>query len=171
MLRLRAYKQMDAAYIVDWLKDETVFYLWSAGRVGTYPITVERLEDYYKGFEKTSAVWQMTAVDEQDIPRGHLIMRYVDDDRTALRLGHIIVDPAVRGKGYGRELLSLAQDYAKFCARAGKVTLGVFANNPAARRCYDAAGLVPTDTASDWVSMPLSGGAQEWECIYLEKQL
>lgn len=171
MLRLRPYKPWDAAYIVDWLKDETIFYLWSAGRIGTYPITIERLEAYYKGYDNDPAIWQMTAIDEKDIPKGHLIMRYVDDDRTALRLGHIIVDSAVRGKGYGRELLLLAQDYAKFCVRAGKVTLGVFTNNPAARHCYEAAGLVPADVAADRVSMPFSDGAQEWECIYMEKQL
>lgn len=171
MLRLRPYKPSDADIIARWITDEKTFYMWSAGLMGTYPIDGAKLDAHYNSLKDVTTYWQMTAVDEQDIVRGHLIMRYVDEDRSVLRLGHIIVDAEVRGKGYGRELLSLAKDYAAYCAKAEKITLGVFSNNPAARRCYDAAGFTEMDVEADYMTMPLTDGDVTWECVYLEKLL
>lgn len=49
-----------------------------------------------------------------------------------LRLGFVIVDDTKRGKGYGKEMLSLAVKYAFEIFKAEKLTIGVFANNPSA---------------------------------------
>lgn len=171
MLRLRPYKPSDADTIARWITDEKTFYLWSAGRMGTFPMDGGKLDAYYSSLKDVTTYWQMTAVDEEDIPRGHLIMRYIDDNRQVLRLGNIIVDTTLRGKGYGRELLGIAADYAKYCAKADKITLGVFSNNPAARRCYDAFGFTEMNLAPDDITMPLTDGDETWKCVYLEKYL
>lgn len=42
MLRLRPYKIEDADTIITWSKDERVFYQWSAGIMGEYPLTQEK---------------------------------------------------------------------------------------------------------------------------------
>ena len=44
----------------------------------------------------------------------HFIIRYprVDDD-SSVRFGFVIVNPAIRGKGYGKELLRLGIEYVK----------------------------------------------------------
>ena len=36
MLRLRPYKKDDAETIMSWIKDEKVFYKWTAGILGVY---------------------------------------------------------------------------------------------------------------------------------------
>lgn len=174
MLRLRPYKQSDADYIVRWITDERIFYLWSAGRMGTYPVDGAGLDAYYRSLSE-QVCWQMTAVDEEDIPRGHLMMRFVDDNRNSLHLGHIVIDTTMRHRGYGRELLALAQAYARDCMKVEKITLGVFANNTAAKHCYAAFGFEPLQgnmpVNMDKMTAHLSSGDEVWDCIYLEKYI
>ena len=69
-------------------------------------------------------------------------MRYVDEEKSVIRFGFVIVDDSKRGKGYGKQMIQLALKYALEIYKAKKVTLGVFENNPAAFYCYKAAGFV-----------------------------
>ncbi len=160
-LKLRPYKRCDAKSVVKWLGDEAAFYKWSAGRFGDYPLTAERLNEYYDGLENEPGHWTMTAFDERGAV-GHMIMRFTDDEQKTLRFGFIIVDPEIRGKGYGRQMLTLAAKYAFTCIRPERITLGVFENNPAARRCYESLGM----RAVGEELYPLMG--EEWKCIEME---
>ena len=81
----------------------------------------------------------MTAFDESG-PVGHLILRFTDAEKRVLRFGFVIVDKAKRGMGYGQEMLRLAALYGFGILKAEKITLGVFAENAAAYRCYRAVG-------------------------------
>jgi RimJ/RimL family protein N-acetyltransferase len=65
-----------------------------------------------------------------------------DYENESIHLGFIIVDPAIRGKGYGKEMLRLVIKYAFEILNVSRITLGVFDNNPAAHYCYKAAGFV-----------------------------
>ncbi len=56
-------------------------------------------------------------------------------------LGHLIIAPASRGRGYGAALSRLLVRRAVAVYAARRVTLVVFAENVAARRSYHAAGL------------------------------
>ena len=55
-------------------------------------------------------------------------------------LAFVLLDPALRGKGIGREMVSLAVKYCFDILKADSVQLNVVAENEAARRCYEAAG-------------------------------
>ena len=98
----------------------------------------EDLNRYYDENEGSS-LWAMTAFDEEGIA-GHVMMRFLDEKRTELRLGLIVVDGSRRGRGYGREMVSMAARYAFDYAGAKRVTILVFLENPAAIRCYEACG-------------------------------
>ncbi len=56
-------------------------------------------------------------------------------------LGHIVTDPAHRGRGFGTMLVRLLIDHAMHVESATKVSLIVFPDNTAAIRCYRRAGL------------------------------
>lgn len=139
MLRLRPYKPCDAAQIVSWIGDERSFRQWCADRFPVYPITADDLRRHYDAFGSTDNFFPMTAFDETG-PAGHLILRFTDENKSTLRFGFVIVDDRKRGRGYGREMLALALRFAFEILRVDRVTLGVFENNPAAYRCYRAAG-------------------------------
>ena len=128
MMRLRPYKACDAAAIVPWIGDEVSFRKWCADRYDHYPITADDMNRHYDAFDESDSFYQMTAFDETGVV-GHLIMRFVDEEKSVLRFGFIIVDAQKRGKGYGKQMLSLAVRYAFDILKADKITLGVFENN------------------------------------------
>ena len=43
MIRIRPYKASDVDTILSWCQDEKVFYQWTAGILGNYPITQKEL--------------------------------------------------------------------------------------------------------------------------------
>ena len=156
MLRLRPYKSCDAQTITKWLKSEYAFRQWSADRYEKYPITAEDMNWYYDRDKENEKIWGMTAFDDTGII-GHLTMRFPDNHNLEeIRLGFVIVDDAKRGRGYGKEKLSLATRYAFDFIKVKKVSLGVFENNIPAYNCYKAVGfddvvLDTTETYHVWV--------------------
>ncbi len=166
MLKLRPYKPCDGEFIAAWLKDEDVFYKWSAGRFGDYPLTAKKLnEKYIKNngdcCEKDN-FYPFTALDGNEAV-GSLIMRYTNPQKSVLRFGFIIVDSSKRGKGYGKKMLEIALRYAFNIYGAEKVTLGVFANNESAKYCYKSVGFKETGEKEFYEI----NGAQ-WECVEME---
>ena len=129
-MRIRKYTSTDAAAILSWTRDEKAFYQWSAGVLGTYPIT----EEDFAFVENLDA---FTAYDDDGIV-GFFTLRKPGEENI-LRIGFVIVDPDKRGKGYGKQMMKLALEYA-FGQGAEAVSLGVFENNLPAYYCYKAAG-------------------------------
>lgn len=146
MLYLRPYKKEDAEGILSWCTDETLFRKWTADRYPSYPITADDMNQKYFDANGDCAeadnFYPMTACDESGMV-GHFIMRYVGGSHRILRIGFVIVDSQKRGRGYGREMIRLALEYAFRVAGAEQVTLGVFENNRPAYRCYQAVGFRP----------------------------
>ena len=153
MLGLRPYKREDADTILSWSQDERVFYQWSAGIMGKYPITREEF-----GF--VESLMAFTAFDENGAV-GFFTLRNPGGKTDELRMGFVIVDPGRRGCGTGKEMLSLGLRYAFDIYGARKVSLRVFENNEPAYRCYKAAGF--KDAVPDRAeSYPIMG--EEWKC-------
>ncbi len=160
-MRLREYRKEDADIICGWIRDEKSLYEWSADRIGIFPISGNDLNRNYEPFLAGDRFIPLTAVDSSDRVTGHLFIRYPDEnDHTRVRFGFVIIDPAVRGCGKGKEMLEKAIDYAENVLNAEIVTLGVFANNPAARHCYDSVGFRPVGK-SKFYQMAVG----RWECI------
>ncbi|WP_165443942.1 GNAT family N-acetyltransferase [Lachnoclostridium sp. Marseille-P6806] len=76
--------------------------------------------------------------------------------------GFVIVDPLLRGKGYGRELLRLGIRYVREHLATSRIDLGVFENNESARHCYEAVGF--TKYAKRECEMPIG----TWNCMDME---
>ena len=164
MLRLRPYKKCDAKYIVSWIKDEVSFRKWCADRYESYPINADDMNKHYSDFDELDTFFQMTAIDESGVV-GHLIMRFIDEEKKILRFGFVIVDDTKRGKGYGKELLRLAVKYAFEILRVEKITLGVFENNTSAYWCYKAAGFSDVETEEEEYYLIMG---EQWKCLELE---
>jgi RimJ/RimL family protein N-acetyltransferase len=155
MIRIRPYIESDEKTIISWCTNEDVFYKWTAGILGEYPISAEK-------FKKTGEAMRFTALDEKEVV-GFFTMRNPKDNLDELRFGFVIVDPEKRGKGIGKEMLKLGLDFAFDIYKAKKVTLGVFENNFPARACYKSIGFTETDGCETYV---ING--EEWACIEME---
>ena len=106
----------------------------------------------------------MTAFDHSGVV-GHLIMRFTDEEKKVLRFGFVIVDDSKRGKGYGKEMLSLALKYSFEILKVEKVTLGVFENNLPAYYCYKSVGFKDVIMQHSEYYNVLN---ECWKCLELE---
>lgn len=161
MLRLRPYRTTDTDRIISWAQNEDIFYKWSAGVLGSFPITKERFEKLQGAIDNDKFFpFVMT---DNDIPVGYLIMRIPGEDRNVLRFGFVIVDPEIRCKGYGKKMLELSLNYAFNIYNANEVTLGVFEDNDAAYKCYKSVGFMETGDTEEY---ELNG--KIWKCVELK---
>ena len=135
-VRIRPYKDMDKDRIFSWINDEEVFYLWSAGVLGGYPLSEE-------GFQKTAEIMRFTALYDIE-PCGFFTARNPHESADELRLGFVLIDPDKRGKGIGSEMMRKALRFCFEIYGAECVSIAVFEDNTAAYRCYLRAGFVPT---------------------------
>ena len=132
---LRPFNINDAETILSWCKDKHAFRLWSADRYKEFPAQPMEMQKQYDG----DNMFPLTAVIGERIV-GHILLRFPLEDKSVIRFGFVIVDDSKRGMGYGRRLLQLAIDHA--CNQMGvkTITLGVFADNPSALKCYQSVG-------------------------------
>lgn len=129
MLSLRRYEEKDGETILSWIQDEDTYYKWSAGILGTYPITL----NHFKKFNDMEA---FMVIEEKEI--GFFTIR--SPEKNVYRIGFVILDPKVRGKGLGAGLIKCAIQYIKTHYPVERITLGVFLNNERALRCYQKVG-------------------------------
>ena len=153
MIRIRPYKTSDAGEILSWCQDEKAFYQWTAGVLGSYPIT-------QKEFCFVESLMPFTAFDETGII-GFFTLRNLDESFDELRFGFVIVNPHKRGKGYGKAMLRLGLKFVFEIYGAKKASLGVFENNFSAYYCYKAVGF--SNVVLDVTEKNCVMG-EEWNC-------
>lgn len=163
MMILRDFKKEDAPIIAGWLRTEEELYKWSADRFNKYPLSGEDINENYAPQMESGRFIPLTAVDDNGDVIGHFIIRYPrDDDDSSVRFGFVIIDPSLRGKGYGKELIRLGIEYVKENLNATRIDLGVFENNEGARHCYEAVGF--TEYAKRKCEMQIG----TWNCTDME---
>ena len=171
MMTLRPFNINDAPTILSWCKDKHAFRLWSADRYKEFPAQPEEMMKLYEGdnmYPLTAVVGEeRLRVDEQSSGMivGHILLRFPSEDKSVIRFGFVIVDDSKRGKGYGKQMLRLAIDYAQQELGAQKITLGVFCDNLSAAKCYKSVGFQITGTDA----YPIDG--EEWKGYEMEIQL
>ena len=163
-MHFRKYEESDAKKILSWIDNERDFRLWSADRYGEYPIKAEDININYRTCSEKGNFYPMTLVDDDNNIIGHLIFRNPGEDKTVVRLGFIIVDNKIRGKGFGRILLELAIKYAKEKLNATELSLGVFMNNQSAYRCYFSVGFREVGIEKGVCNYK----GECWDCIEME---
>ncbi len=141
MLRLRAYQSSDAERIAAWLEDERQLFLWSAGRM-QWPLTREQFQNFAAEQLQQPRTMLITAIDEFNEPVGFLCMTRADYQQKRIHFCFIVVTNQSRGKGYGTQMLQQAIGYAVDLLQMERITLRVFAENTAARKCYQKLGFV-----------------------------
>lgn len=165
-MKLRAYEREDSPIIASWVRTEEELYKWSADRYGFFPLKDYSIDENYASAIPTGRFIPLTGIDEEGKVVGHLIIRYPkEDDDSSVRFGFVIVDPEIRGKGYGRELLKLAIEYVRNNLTAKRIDLGVFANNPKAQKCYESVGF--KEFGEHIITTPFG----DWRCVDLEMYL
>ena len=156
---LRTYKEEDAKEILNWINNEREFRLWSADRYDSYPATPEDINNNYSKSKEISNFYPLTLEDDGKVI-GHLILRNPGDNNEVIRMGFIIVDNSIRGKGYGKILINTAIRYAKDTLNAKEINLGVFIDNEKALHCYESVGFEIIEIEKNAYQFH----DEEWDC-------
>ena len=164
MMYLRPYRDPDITNIHSWIDSERTLRIWSGPRHPHFPPPLKELQDLYEGYNTQAVNFPMVAYDEGGAV-GVVTLRFLAPDEKEVRLCNILVDPARRGSGIGRKLLTMAVDYAFGCLGAETVSLGVLDENEGAIRCYRAAGFRPLPE-DRWRTFTFLG--RDWRCIEME---
>ena len=127
-LRVRARSDQDVHDVVGWVPDAGALYLF-AGPSLTWPLTAQQLQDM-------TGVTPSVVVSSSDDLVGHFDL--VLDGRTA-RLGRVMVNPALRGRGLAITVVNFALTEARRLG-ADVVLLNVISTNEPAIRTYQRAG-------------------------------
>lgn len=148
MLRIRPFRENDAKEIIKWTSEPEEFYKWSAGILGEFPVTEQRMLANTDKRKDSEEYFPFTAFDDDGIA-GFFHIRIPGESNKYVRFGFVIVDPKKRGRGYGKEMLQLGLKYAFEIYGADTAGLGVFSNNPPAIQCYKSIGFRETGERID----------------------
>jgi [ribosomal protein S18]-alanine N-acetyltransferase len=136
---LRAFTDDDAEVVSTWATDADEVAAWCSRTGTSVPAEV------IVGWSRESYVRsRMLVADGTPVGYGEL---WIDDDEHEVELARIIVAPAARGRGLGRELTRLLVAEARQSYPA--VFLRVVPGNAAAIACYRAAGFTRVDPATE----------------------
>lgn len=140
-MRIRPYTEnKDYAFLEKWIDGEKTHALWCANRI-PYPICKESFRLF---LDKNALEWKESAyvaTESNGTSVGFFCYSVNATDNTGF-LKFVIVDNKKRGMGYGKEMLHLALQYAFQVTGVCLVQLNVFAENIAAKRCYEKVGFV-----------------------------
>lgn len=139
MIRLRPLKLSDSKAVAEWFPEERQFAMWSVGQFA-YPLTAEQIAQHLRKLELQKDAWSMAALDESGELVGHFMVKKADYETESAFLGFIVVNPLKRGKGYGKEMVAKAVQYAFEILGVENVTLNVIEENKAAYACYTSLG-------------------------------
>ncbi len=142
MLKIRPFIDGDADTVAGWPENERVFRMWSANKYKCCPIAGADITSLYASMGKSMRAY--TAYDERGIA-GHITVRDTDGTGRIMRFGFIIVDPARRGEGIGRQMVSQLLDKVSREPGVERITLGVYEENAPARALYKSLGFAEAD--------------------------
>ena len=142
-LSIRQYDpELDFDRISNWITEPREHAMWCAGRT-KFPI--ER-DDFHRMLEDIAencgdSPFVATTLD------GTIVGFFCYSLNSAAKEGmfkFVMVDPAQRGKGYGKRMLKLAVSNAFEFTGAEKVRLCVLSANERAKHCYSSIGFIET---------------------------
>lgn len=140
-MRIRPYiPNKDYESVSTWINDERTHALWCANRL-PYPITQQSFHNFLEEIAREWTDSAYVATEDNGQAVGFFCYSINTNDNIGF-LKFVIVDNAKRGKGYGKEMLRLALQYAFQITGAEAVQLNVFHENAAAKHCYEKVGFV-----------------------------
>lgn len=140
-MKLRPYiHTSDYPYIEKWIDSERVHALWCANLI-PYPMSEVALRNFLEKDEKDWGGCAYVATKEGGLPVGFLVYS-VNSQTNSAFLKFVILDPAFRGKGYGREMIKLVLEHGFHKEGVSSAQLNVFDVNDKAKACYESVGFI-----------------------------
>lgn len=166
MIKLEPFKPSDFDTFISLLDNREIL-IAIAGTYFSYPVTHEQLQKYLDD----QASMAFNVVDNHKII-GHA--EIIDMGKGLYKLDKVIIDQAIRGKGYGQQLINALLAYAFENLDADIVELNVYDWNVAGIRCYEKTGFTfnagkkfSTKTGDiEWVALNMTIDKNKWISLH-----
>ena len=147
-MRLRPYiENSDCDEIKNWISDDRIHAMWCANLIH-YPIEKENFNNVmHEAAIKFGDCPYVATTDDGQVVGFFCYSVNLNTNEGMLKF--VMVDPARRGKGLGKEMLQLAILYAFDITKVDAVQLNVFSENIRAKKCYESVGFVERKTDAD----------------------
>ncbi|WP_325894160.1 GNAT family N-acetyltransferase [Grimontia sp. NTOU-MAR1] len=127
------FRDENAPQLCEWIKSGRDNFLWG-GPAFDFPLQIARVREHIAKKEVTPYL-----VMHEGVPIGYIDIYRVS--KSEVRLCRVLIaETSARGKGLGKQLVSLALDVVTEDPRIRTVSLAVFAHNEIAVRCYTSLG-------------------------------
>lgn len=162
MIDLRPLDNDDLQALLKWISSEEELRIWS-GPGFRWPLDTCQLQAYLEESKSGHRLlWSAVTIQDR-ILVGHASLA-LQAEGSVGRLGRIVIDPARRGEGLGRALVTAAVAAGFTKTWIHTMTLGVYRHNTPARRLYESLGFVATQTKIASVTV----GDQPWDSIEMQ---
>ena len=144
-MRLRPYiTRHDFDAIKNWVTDERTHAMWSA-KHAPFPLEKNAIDEFLAAMYTKHGDCPFVATTDDGSTVGFLCCGINTESNEAM-LAFVLIDPAQRGRGYGKEMIQLAAKYCFEILKADTVQLNVFTANERAHKCYESAGFTERRT-------------------------
>jgi ribosomal protein S18 acetylase RimI-like enzyme len=146
MLSLLENRPLDVGRLQSMLTDwEDLHLVWPDAK---YPFDPDQWRDEFA--EHPQNVSFIVCLGDDEV--GHAALLGEEFPGT-FAVAFLYLNPAVRGKGLGKTLIVLLEEYAREKAKAKWLTLHVRSYNPRAAHIYETAGFIETDRDGTRITM------------------
>ena len=173
MIELIPFTEADIDPLLGWIRSHEDLLLWTASSFG-YPLPREHIRQHLRDRATRGDRLIFKAVDsESGEAVGHIELGALDRHNQSLRIGRVLLAPAVRGRGLGGAMMRAALAYAFDVLHVHRAELGVFDVNPRAVACYERVGFRREGVRREsfkapdgwWSEIVMSVLASEWEAL------
>lgn len=130
----RPFDRLHAATVAAWVADEQELFLLAPGTA--WPLTPAKVFGWVKPQGRAFLLFE----DRRDVPCGYAELNPLRNSPDQLWIGHVVLDPRLRGRGIGRRLTQLLIEAGLADPRIDRLVMVVFPDNHAAVSCYRATG-------------------------------
>jgi RimJ/RimL family protein N-acetyltransferase len=140
IIDLVPFTEDDIDRLIGWIPSEDALLRWTASSFA-FPLTREHLRRHLQESAERGDRLIFKAVETASgAACGHIELGGIDQRNRSLRIGRVLLDPAVRGRGLGVAMMRRAVAVAFGQLGMHRVELAVFEVNPQAIACYERAG-------------------------------
>ncbi len=158
-MQLIPFQASDYPRLIRWIDSPEANQLWG-GPCFDYPLTQAQLAQHYA---KAGAYPYLFHLDDEVV--GFAELQRAGD--ASFRICRVWIDPAARGKGYSKKMLSELIELARSELGARQLSLRVYAHNQAELRCYQGLGFRLYGEAEQ-VS---SASGDTWQLLQMRRSL
>lgn len=138
MIELQPFTDQDIDRLIGWFPTPESLFVWTATTF-EHPLTREQVKRFVDESRQQGDRLFFKAVSEGEV-FGHIELGAIDHLNKSLRIGRVVIDPALRGRGLGAGMMRAAVEKSFRELGMHRVTLWVLDDNHSAIASYERVG-------------------------------